>query len=703
MTIKHIRWVACIGLLAIICLQYVWLVNTYKLTKESIQFRSNEVFRDATMREVFYRMEVYQDSLQKKYKDKDTSIMVRINLDEDYDFFEDGRGDKNVNQWLMSNMQVSMQEIVKRDYKLSVSLPSLDSIYRTGLAAEGLDAEVITCVTDSLGNILRSSRSIQVGDYGLLKTGLQPINYKCTENLQAFIVNPYWVIFQQMTLLLIATVLMMAMIVYCLVYQIRIIAHQNKIARMREDFSYAMIHEMKTPLACILMGTRMLKSGKLDIFPDKREKHFQILEDESEHLLSLTNKVLTLSKLENAQLRLWKKEIQLRPMLEDLIEKYTAKADKPVHFSLHLESEWVYADEEFLKEAIGNLVDNSIKYSGEEVDIQISSLRQDYNFYLIKVRDNGIGIPLKDQSRIFEKYERASAADRSRKGGASGFGLGLNYVFRVAEAHGGKVCVESIEGEYSEFFLFLPSGEKKNWFFKEEDDMIKLLLVEDDANLCYIIRGGLEDMIGGYEVMTASNGEEGLKIWKEQHLDIIISDIEMPVMDGYEMVRRIRETDGFIPIVFTSGRVSPKDVVKGYELGVNNYIKKPFLAEELDAHIGALLKMKRGMGAANESEIYQIGENYTFDAVHAVLKHSSCVQKTMTEREAKLLQMLCKKKNELVRRDIILSRLWDTEDDFFASRSLDVFVTRLRKLFADDERIQIKTVKGVGLCLSDKG
>ena len=117
--------------------------------------------------------------------------------------------------------------------------------------------------------------------------------------------------------------------------------------------------------------------------------------------------------------------------------------------------------EDILNEAIGNLVDNSIKYSGEEVDIQISSLRQDYNFYLIKVRDNGIGIPLKDQSRIFEKYERASAADRSRKGGASGFGLGLNYVFRVAEAHGGKVCVESIEGEYSEFFLFLPSGEKK--------------------------------------------------------------------------------------------------------------------------------------------------------------------------------------------------------------------------------------------------
>ncbi len=233
--------------------------------------------------------------------------------------------------------------------------------------------------------------------------------------------------------------------------------------------------------------------------------------------------------------------------------------------------------------------------------------------------------------------------------------------------------------------------------------MIKLLLVEDDANLCYIIRGGLEDMIGGYEVTTAANGEEGLRIWKEQHPDVIVSDIEMPVMDGYEMVRRIREMDGDTPIVFTSGRVSPKDVVKGYELGVNNYIKKPFLAEELDAHIGALLKMKQGAGAKDESEMYKIGEDYVFDAAHAVLKHASGTERTLTEREAKLLQILCEKKNEVVKREAILSQLWEAkEDDYYASRSLDVFVARLRKVFAEDERVNIKTVKGIGLCLSDK-
>ena len=460
MKVKHIRWVAFIGLLAIISLQYVWLVNTYRLTKESIQSKSNEVFKDASMQEVFYRMDLLKKELQRKYADKDTALMVKVELDDDYDFKSDRISNDNANQWLIANMHISIQEEVLKRYKIPVSLTNLDSIYQANLSLEGIDARVVSCITDSLGHILKSSRPMRKGAYGLLKTSLYPISHNRAENLQAFIVNPYWVIFQRMTLVLIATVLMMALIIYCLVYQIRIIARQNKIARMRADFSYAMIHEMKTPLACILMGTQMLRSGRLDTYPDKREKHFQILEDESEHLLSLTNKVLTLSKLENYQLRLFKEEVQLRPMLEDLIEKYTAKADKPVHFSLQLESEWVYADEEFLKEAISNLIDNSIKYSGEEVDIQISSFCQADQSFLIKVRDNGMGIPLKDQSRIFEKYERASAADRSRKGGASGFGLGLNYVFRVAEAHGGKMSVESIEGEYSEFSLSLPGEEK---------------------------------------------------------------------------------------------------------------------------------------------------------------------------------------------------------------------------------------------------
>ena len=144
----------------------------------------------------------------------------------------------------------------------------------------------------------------------------------------------------------------------------------------------------------------------------------------------------------------------------------------------------------------------------------------------------------------------------------------------------------------------------------------------------------------------------------------------------------------------------PKDVVKGYELGVNNYIKKPFLAEELDAHIGALLKLKQGVSAKNESETYRIGESYVFDAAHAILRYLvSGVEKTLTEREVGLLKMLCVKMGEVVKREVILSTFWEKEDDYFASRSLDVFVTRLRKLLIEDEKVQIKTLKGVGISL----
>ena len=208
--------------------------------------------------------------------------------------------------------------------------------------------------------------------------------------------------------------------------------------------------------------------------------------------------------------------------------------------------------------------------------------------------------------------------------------------------------------------------------------MTRLLLVEDDANLCYIIRGGLE------------------RIWKAWKPDVIVSDIEMPVMDGYEMVHRIRETDDRTPILFTSGRVSPKDVVKGYELGVNNYIKKPFLPEELHAHITALFKMTQGRQAEPHEAVFAIGKLYTFNADRSTLSKES-----LTVREADLLRLLCESKGKVVRREVILSRLWNTEDDYFASRSLDVFVSRLRKLLSADESVQLKTVKGVGLQLVD--
>ena len=214
--------------------------------------------------------------------------------------------------------------------------------------------------------------------------------------------------------------------------------------------------------------------------------------------------------------------------------------------------------------------------------------------------------------------------------------------------------------------------------------MIKLLLVEDDPNLCYIVQSGLQELIGGYEVSTAANGKEGLEAWEQHRPDIIIS---------------IRETDGDTPILFASALTSPKDVRRGYGFGVNNYIKKPYVPDELDAHIHAILKMKNGEKSRTETGHLKIG-HYTLDTDHATLRDdTSGKTQVLTQREAQILQLLAENKNEVVRREAILSRFWDTEDDFFASRSLDVFINKLRKHFESDADIEIKTVRGIGLML----
>lgn len=452
---KHIRWIAVVGLIAIVELQYVWLVNTYKLTRENVMRQSHELFKDAALQEAFCRMALWKQL----YGKKDSTYTYQFKLEADVVDSDTVQEEEipETRQYIESAVFIAIQEGVLNTFKMDVSLHNLDSIYAHMLDSVGISAKVSTCMTDSLGNVLRaSSPQAKLEGQKYLRTRLVPINRAYTRYLQGVILNPYWVIFQRMTLLLIATVLIMVLVIICIVYQIRIIIRQDKIAKVREDFSYAMIHDMKTPLSSILMGAEILESGRLDGQPEKRERYFRIVKEEGEHLLALTNKVLTLSKLENHALKLQQADCLLRPILEDLAEKYKAKTTKQVAFVWDLQEDVVWADEEFLKEALSNLIDNALKYSGEAVEITFLSERKADGTVCVTVADNGFGIPLKDQRKIFEKYERAAASERSRSGGASGFGLGLNYVLRIMEAHGGRVTLESMEGEYSRFTLAFP-------------------------------------------------------------------------------------------------------------------------------------------------------------------------------------------------------------------------------------------------------
>jgi DNA-binding response OmpR family regulator len=225
---------------------------------------------------------------------------------------------------------------------------------------------------------------------------------------------------------------------------------------------------------------------------------------------------------------------------------------------------------------------------------------------------------------------------------------------------------------------------------------IKLLFVEDDPSFSYIIKGSLE-LTGMYEVCLAPDGKQGLDAYHSFAPDVIASDIEMPVMDGLQMVRLIRQKDGNIPIVFTTGRTSAQDVIAGYRLNVDNFIKKPFIPEELDVHIQAILKRitERTVIINNSKDVF-LGE-YMFNIATRMLQLNDEKQK-LTPREADILWLLYENKGELVKRIDLLEKLWGVSD-FFSSRSLDVFVNTLRKRFSQAPNIRIETVHGEGLKL----
>lgn len=427
-SVRKIRLFTILGLIAILSLQIVWLFNTYMLVKNNLIKESFEALEESLDREVELRIE---------RTPKETQIIG---------------GSTNDSVPHLTYFSESLSKL-----GLEVSLDDIDSIASSILLRKyDIESTYMICMINmDTREVLQKSKSLDLSFQNIVKSMPFPIRTDLSQGVQLILLNPYWTIFKRMGLLMIATAIMMIMVITCIIYQIKIIIRQDKIAKVREDFSYAMIHDMKTPLSSILACTSLLHSGKTESTPQLRERYFCIIEDETGHLLNLANKVLTISKLESHKLEMAKITFQLKPMVEDLIEKFSAKCAKPLHFTLNLQAEEVHADEEYLKEAISNLIDNAIKYSYQTVDISISSLNN-ATHTLIKVRDNGIGISEKDVKHIFEKFERASAFKRSRLGKVAGFGLGLNYVYQVMEAHEGSVTVNSIEKEFSEFTLYIP-------------------------------------------------------------------------------------------------------------------------------------------------------------------------------------------------------------------------------------------------------
>ena len=222
----------------------------------------------------------------------------------------------------------------------------------------------------------------------------------------------------------------------------------------------------------------------------------------------------------------------------------------------------------------------------------------------------------------------------------------------------------------------------------------RILLVEDDTSLGFVVSDQLK--MEGYEVTLASDGMEGFKRFNESTYHLCIFDVMMPKKDGFSLAEDVRKVDQSIPILFLTAKAMTEDKVKGFSVGGDDYLTKPFSSAELKARVRALLK-RVDISVDNENkDIMSIG-HFTYDLLNYSLKGPD-FEKKLTKKEAQILKMLGKLENQVVPRELVLNAVWG-KDDYFVGRSLDVFITKLRKYLASDPKVSIENIHGIGFKL----
>ena len=435
--------IAIVGLSAAFMMQMLWIVGGFQYTISKIKSDVNEKLEQALFTEAEQRACLYLKSIAVSPSNSDKP---------DITYFETE---------------------LNKETKSNISLPKLKAILDKSLPS---DYSIILYNNGKEHYYGGDNRAIQLS----VKSAVFYTRTDQSQAIQIELTNPYSIFFEELGLLALASFLMLIITLLCIFKQVGIIRWQQNNAKMKKIMTYSMIHDIKTPLSTIRLGLGALDHEKIVNDPEKRTKYLQVISTETQHAYSLINRILTISKSQAGKLELKKAQVDMTSMLSKMEENFKVNRLKNVSFENHINCQYAFADEEYLKEIFYNLIDNSIKYSDGDVTIRISTDKVDKGVS-IRVRDNGIGISKADQKVIFDKYERASAAKRTfKKNGAPGFGLGLTYVFQVIDAHEGMIGVESELGKYTEFSIFLP--DQKTSSGGGDEELATLCQLETDAS-----------------------------------------------------------------------------------------------------------------------------------------------------------------------------------------------------------------------------
>lgn len=227
-------------------------------------------------------------------------------------------------------------------------------------------------------------------------------------------------------------------------------------------------------------------------------------------------------------------------------------------------------------------------------------------------------------------------------------------------------------------------------------DELRILLAEDDLNLGMVIQDALS--LEGYLVHLATSGSDALKRFQENTYDLCILDVMMPKKDGFTVARSIRKTDEDVPIFFLTAKSETSDKIEGFRAGGDDYLTKPFDTEEFLLRVGALLR--RNPERKEKATHFELG-SFTYNTENKQLTGANGEVRTLTKKEAGIMDLLCQNQNKVVERQLLLNRVWG-DDSYFSGRSLDVFITRLRKYLKPDPAVAITNIHGVGFQLEIK-
>ncbi|PSL49355.1 phospho-acceptor domain-containing protein [Chitinophaga niastensis] len=476
--IRNILILMCICILGIFLFQGYWLYNSYRIREEQFNKEINESLRMAVFNKQFSDVRRYiryfgkdKDSLQRPMRGLAEQLEEigmpkggRFRGHREYDKYpgppppEAFHGDSPARIYADTlARQISEFLITSNLHNDSTNLKKLDSVFRVELANRQIATPYkLDTFHLSYSGFERETFRDSIRRREPRQTAKIPFNPASNLFVRASFESPLQFILQKMIWTLLSSVVLLVLTTLCFVYMLRTILKQKKLSEVKNDFINNMTHELKTPIATVSAAVEALQNFNALNDQRKTQTYLDISKNELQRLSDLVEKVLHIAAEEKEDIELFREATDLNEVIDNILSNHQLKANKPLQlrYDNNLAGHSVYVDKTHLSNAINNLVDNAIKYSKEPVQLYLQTSIEN-GILKIRVKDNGIGIPKIYQTNIFDKFFRVPTGNLHN---VKGFGLGLSYVQKIVEMHGGTIRVHSEPEKGSEFIIIIPSA-----------------------------------------------------------------------------------------------------------------------------------------------------------------------------------------------------------------------------------------------------